>query len=401
MTLSEENQSTKPWIAYVTGANFPDGGAGARRILGNAQSIYDTGRDVVIISGQKETDIKTVPPFFLKVISTGERNAEHLPQFLKRILYFVMGRSTFAWLNKQNTKPECVIIYSSNTPYILWMMYYCKKNNIPLVFDVVEWPIQEGLIKNLISPYQWNIELYMRLLLPKLSGLIVISKYLENYYTKKNVNLIRIPPTLDVLKINPNHPETQKKCMKISYTGTPGTKDSLNEVFEAISDLVSRGYDVILNLAGISDYDLLNYSFFKKNKISKIPSYILNHGVTTQYHALELIKSSDFSILFRKTNRVSSAGFSTKMVESLSVGTPLIANITGDMGAYLIDKINAIISPTLKVEDITTAIQRALEATENNNEYQSMRLNSRKLAEEQFDYRSHVVSFKNFLSNLQ
>lgn len=391
--MNNTDQPNKPWVAYVGPFRFPDGGAAARRVLGNALSIYEAGYDVKIISGQKKEEIKTELPEFLEIISTEERIAEKLPQFLKRIVYFTMGWKTYNWFKSQKNKPSHIILYSGYTPYILWMKYYCKSNKIPLFFDVVEWYDQNSVIKNILSPYQWNIEFSMRFLLPKLSGLIVISEYLQKIYEKKSMQIIKIPPTLDTRKIIPTYTKVSKKPLTIAYTGTPGSKDLLNELFEAIHYINKNEIFVTLYLAGITESELIAYDFFRKTKRTELPSYIKAHGKINHDSAIKLVGTSDFSILFREKNKVSSAGFPTKLVESLSVGTPLIANITGDIGTYLLDGINSFVCQSPSKENITNAIERALSLQAH--EYEKMRFNARKTAIESFDYRHYTIHFKN------
>lgn len=386
--------NSKPWVAYVGPFRFPDGGAASRRILGNALSIYESGYDVKIISGQKKNEIKMDFPDFLDVFSVEERTAENLPQFLKRAVYFFMGRKTYNWFNSQNTKPNYIILYSGYTPYILWMMYYSKKHKIPLFFDAVEWYQQSTLLKNLLSPYQWNIEIAMRFLLPKLDGLIVISDYLLQIYRRKIKKIVKIPPTLNIKKISPRYTPKKTSILTIAYTGTPGIKDSLNEIFEAISYINSEKQFVMLNLAGMTDSELFNYNFFKNNE-KKIPRYIKIYGKLLHSDAVDLVRNSDFSILVRKKNKVSSAGFSTKMVESLSVGTPLIANITGDMGSYLSDGINSILCSGTDRENIISALKRAIHLSLH--DHKNMRCYARKTAESAFDYQQYIEKFKNEL----
>nr|QTX09198.1 glycosyltransferase [Thiothrix fructosivorans] len=393
--MNNTDQPNKPWVAYVGPFRFPDGGAAARRILGNALSIYEAGYDVKIISGQTKEEIKTEIPDFLEVISTEERTAEKLPQFLKRIIYLTMGRKTYNWFKSQNNKPNYIILYSGYTPYILWMKYYCKKNKIPLFFDAVEWYDQNSVIKNILSPYQWNIEFSMRFLLPKLNGLIVISEYLQKIYEKKSIKTIKIPPTIDTKTIIPTYTKVSKKPLTIAYTGTPGSKDLLNELLEAICYINENDIFVTLCLAGITEPELIAYDFFKKTKRTDSPSYIKAYGKINHDAAIKLVGSSDFSILFREKNKVSSAGFPTKLVESLSVGTPLIANITGDIGIYLLDGINSFVCQSPSKENITNAIERALSLQAH--EYENMRFNARKTAIENFDYRHYTLSFKNEL----
>ena len=389
--MNNTDQPNKPWVAYVGPFRFPDGGAAARRVLGNALSIYEAGYDVKIISGQKKEEIKTEIPDFLEVISTEERTAEKLPQFLKRIIYFTMGRKTYNWFKSQNDKPSYIILYSGYTPYILWMKYYCKKNKIPLFFDAVEWYEQDNKIKNLLSPYQLNIELSMRFLLPKLNGLIVISHYLEDYYSKYFINSIRVPPTLKVDSIEPSFDEKTNNSLTLAYTGTPAKKDCLGEVFQALDLAKSHGYDINLHLAGIDQTDVLNYDFFKKRKVKTIPSYISCHGKISHQNAINLVKSCNFSILFRVESRMSSAGFSTKMVESLAVGTPLLANITGDMGNYLTDEENCFLCNSPNTNDIFSIIEKAYFL--NSTLHGSFRKAARMTAEKNFNSQKYTKLF--------
>ena len=46
---------------------------------------------------------------------------------------------------------------------------------------------------------------------------------------------------------------------------------------------------------------------------------------------------ADFMVLLREQTRKSNAGFPTKFSESFISGTPVIANLTSDIGDYLID----------------------------------------------------------------
>jgi glycosyltransferase involved in cell wall biosynthesis len=391
-------KSEQPWVVYVGPFNFPNGGAAAQRILGNALSLHEAGYKVSIISGYDKPNIKYELPEFLEVIYTEERKHENLPSFLKRLLYISMGKKTYQWLDSQEKKPDYVILYSGYTPYILWLRSFCKKHQKPFIFDAVEWYEQDSLLKNIFSPYQINIEIAMRLLLPQLNGLIVISGYLENYYKKYNIKKTKIPPTLDIEKIKSGIEKKQKDCLKICYTGTPAKKDCLNEVFEAIEKAITIGLNIQLNLAGVSETDLLSYQFFKKRKIKNVPDYIICHGKIPHQAALKLVRSSDFSILFRFKTRMSNAGFSTKLVESLAVGTPLLANITSDMGDILFNEYNSLICSSVNSEEILLIIRKAYSLTEQ--EHLNMRINARITAEKNFDFRHYSKKINQFLNSV-
>ncbi len=395
---NDTNKSEQPWVVYIGPFNFPNGGAAAQRILGNALSLHEAGYKVSIISGHNKQSIKHELPNFLEVIYTEERKYENLPSFLKRFIYISMGRKTYQWLESQEKKPDYVILYSGYTPYILWLSFFCKKHRKPLVFDAVEWYEQDGYLKNTFSPYQINIEIAMRFLLPQLDGLIVISGYLENYYKIYNIKITKIPPILDIEKIKPSIEKKQKDCLKICYTGTPAKKDCLNEVFEALEKATTIGLNIKLNLAGVSETDVLSYQIFKKRNIKNVPDYIICHGKIPHQEALNLVKSSDFSILFRLNTRMSNAGFSTKLVESLAAGTPLLANITGDMGDILCNEYNSLICSSVNSEEIFLIMRKAYFLVEQ--EHLNMRINARMTAEQNFDFRHYSKKINQFLNSI-
>ena len=61
------------------------------------------------------------------------------------------------------------------------------------------------------------------------------------------------------------------------------------------------------------------------------------HGKVSNLEARNKISKADFSILFRNVNKMTSAGFPTKVSESISCGTPVITNSTSDLEHYIIN----------------------------------------------------------------
>jgi hypothetical protein len=44
-----------------------------------------------------------------------------------------------AWLEAMKEKPDYIIVYGGFYRYANKILKYCKKNNIKIIFDVVEW----------------------------------------------------------------------------------------------------------------------------------------------------------------------------------------------------------------------------------------------------------------------
>ena len=375
-------------IVYVGPYSFPNGGAAARRILGVCLAIRDAGFDVVVATGQMESEYNHKEFKGIPVISLNERKHEKLPKLLKHFMYLKLGSETVSWLDSLQDKPKAVVLYSGYSPYLIRVGNWCKKNNVRFVFDAVEWYEAPSIISSFVSPYYLNISLAMYFLLPRLGNLICISSFLEKYYTERGCQVIKIPPVLDSNEVQPQS-VLGNPVIKISYTGNPGKKDLLEYVIRAVSEINSEGHLVELHLAG--DCDAV---------IDKCSGYDLScvryHGFLSHEDTLSLVRASDYTVLFRPYQRSSEAGFSTKFVESISLGTPVLGNITSDLAEHLLDGITGFISPSLDCEDIKNTLLKAVVL--DSDIRKKMRENCVVHAKDNFDYRNHVDAVRLFFS---
>lgn len=394
------SRNNNPTIAYVGPFSFPEGGAAARRILGNTLSLRMAGYTVLIGSGQMPTlGISNTKQYQgLEVHSLGERTAEHYPTLIKHSLYFGIGRKTRKWLDTLRPRLKAVILYSGYTPYFMQLLPWCEKNSVPLIFDAVEWYDPPSILGGVVSPYHWNIELAMRHYCVRTKNVIAISSYLEEYYNRRGCNTIKIPPTLDTEEIEPYLETRSKPYITIGYAGFPGRKDLFDNYLEAILRFDPKGRHIRLQVAGITCEQLMTYPAIIKRKYSTIPVCIETLGMATHRDALDLIRQADFSVLLRSHQRYAQAGFPTKIVESMAVGTPVISNITSDLGDHLHDGIEGIICADHQPDSLMAALEKVLGLSVK--QRQDMRLASRNQAEKSFDYRMHVGNIENYFAGL-
>lgn len=381
----------KEKIIYVGPYSFPNGGAAARRILGNCLSLRGAGYDVTITSGQMQNDCDVLEYEGFPVVSLNERCYEHYPALVKHLLYLGMGKKTVEWLDSLVDKPRAVILYSGYSPYLIHLLKWCKKNNVKLIFDAVEWYEPPSLMAKLFSPYHLNIALAMNYLSPKAKNIIAISNYLEKYYLSKGCHTLNVPPTLDLQKLTPRLNGTDTNALKLVYTGVPGKKDLLDVVIQAVVQLKQEGVLVELHLAGDCSFLVNKYSDF-------VDDCIFDHGFLSHSAALDLVSGADFSVLFRPDQRSSHAGFSTKFVESLSLGTPVIGNLTSDLSEHLIDGKTGMVCASADVNAVKEKIKEA--ASLSQDQLIQMRTTSREHAEKHFDYRVYTNKFSFFIQKL-
>ena len=373
---------SRPFVVYVGPFAFPEGGAAARRILGNAQSLVAAGYQVLVLSGQQAPDDEVHSlgdGIFLA--STSERDAEHLPNLLRLTRYGTMGGKSRDWLDRLGAKPAAVILYSGYTPYILQLRGWCRRAGVPLIFDAVEWYTAASPLGFATSPYLWQTEIAMRVLIPRLDGVIAISRWLEDHYTRAGLPVVRVPPTLDV-QATPAGQGGDGERLALVYAGTPGRKDLLGAVLRAVASIDPAGERLKLDIYGPSPDDLGAYG------LAVIPSSVTAHGPVAQATAMAGVARADFSILLRRPDKVATAGFPTKFVESLAVGTPVIATLTSDLADHLVDGTNGLICADASPGTVARVLERALSLSRR--EKAAMRRAARHTAETGFDYRRHT-----------
>lgn len=361
-------------IYYIGPFEFPIGGAAARRILGNINTLQSFS-NVTVIDGKSINCSDTVGG--VKVVSVSERPKKTDNLFVKVKKYFSIGRKTIDYIDSRECKPDIIVLYSGYSPYLLKLIPYCKKNNIKLVFDCVEWYQPKNSYEYFFKPYYWNIEIAMRYLIPKCDGVICISKYLENYYSQRGLKVINVPPTLSISSLPKKGTPELTRRIKLVYCGNPGHKDSLDTILNIVSRF--KGF-FELDIAGVQGNNTENIKY---------------HGQLSHENSIDLVSKSHFSILFRPDNKIAKAGFSTKVVESMSCGTPVITNNTGDLSYYIGDDVNGYIFEGFSGLELYSKLKNlSVELTQK--KYDSLVLGAISTSKEYFDSKVYSKKMKSF-----
>lgn len=382
----------RPWIAYVGPVGFPEGGAAARRILGNAKALVVAGYEVVIVSGQPpgpEGEMFDVAPG-IRCVSVNERDAEHLPKVLRYARYSVMGARSRRWLDAQTDLPTAVILYSGYSPYLLQFKGWARRRGVALLFDAVEWYAAPSLPGLMVSPYLWNTEFAMRVLIPQLDGVVAISRALESYYRARGLPVGRVPPLFDPAEINRSTLEpVGNGPLRLVYSGSPGQKDLIDTVIEAVIQRDAGAGRLRLDIAGLSEVELRSRPPLRQRG-GVIPDCLVAHGWVSHDRSMELVGQADFTVFLRHANRVSTNGFPTKFVESLALGTPVITNITSDLAEHLRDGDTGLICPDATLAGLEVTLDRALALDAAAR--RALREAARAEAERAFSYSAHVAT---------
>lgn len=392
---------TSNWIAYVGPFPFPWGQAGSRRMAGIARSLAQAGYSVVVAGGNdlpaaEQNLNEGEPKGTIRYVGVGESPTAGMSSFKKFWRVFVeWGGKTVQWLDHQPSKPSHVVVYGGSAQYMLRLLPWCKRHGIPLIVDVVEWYDPRQMKGGRFGPFYLNAQFALRYLYPRCDGVIAISSLLENHYRMLGCKVVRIPPSLDV-QANGNlfHLKDPAAPLVLLYAGTPGRKDLLLHVIEAVEALDATGTRLRLKVLGPT-LEQLKASYGRSEFAPSIE--ILGH--VNQVEIARHIRLADLTVLLREPARFANAGFPTKLVESLANGTPVIVNLTSDIGMYIRDGAEGLVCHDCSVRALTLAIERALKLS--SLQLQAMRHSAIEQAQRSFDFRAHSGELHSFFKSTE
>ena len=391
---------SKGTILYVGGFEMPDKNAAAHRVLSNGKIFRELGYNVVFVDVDKSLDYDSD-------ISTTHKTVQGFDcwsiPYPNTPIEWVSYLSSINFINiiaERFNDIKVVIAYNYPALALNNLKKYSVKNNIKIIADCTEWYSTEGsnivfkVIKGLDSFFR------MRVLQKHLDGLIVISKYLENYYRKCN-NVVRIPPLVDIhedkWRLNTdkhNQGNEKNNILHLVYSGSPGmNKDKINYIIDALYELKEfENYQI--NIVGINkmqfNKDYPNYL----DKIKALEKRINFIGRVSHEESLRNLKNANYSIFIRDKTRLTTAGFPTKFVESVTCATPIITNDSSDINEYFVDSSFGFLIGDSSIEQLVEVLRRVFEQGVNPTNSHS------KLNEETFHYRRYQELIGNFMTNI-
>ncbi len=333
---------------------FPNGCAGAVRHEKFSQMLLSLGHDVKVVGIGKSNNFQTDVYKGINYVSL-RYGSTKLNDKIKTALKF--------WTNLkkiiQEYKPECIIMDDLRPIITIKLKKYSRKYNFMLIHDSVEWYSKEQFKFGFFSPSLINKNIVNRFLIDKSCRVIAISKYLEKYYVSKGIKCVNIP--IVVSKDDFVYEKNFQDTINITYAGQIGKKDNITVVLQAMNLLTDdEKKKVEFNILGCSIEAMLKNGF-SSEMIKNLGVSLKVYGRVSREQVFEVLKRSDFTVLVRAENqRYSKAGFPTKVVESLSHSTPVIANITSDLDRYLLDGYNSLIIDNCTPEDIVSVLRKAI-----------------------------------------
>lgn len=322
----------KKCILYVGNFDRPDKSAAGKRVFGNAKILESLEYEVFLIGKEKKYEDRVKYSNNINFYSFPRYKIFEYKKYVSWINQFI---------NKKGIKPVAIIRYGSPSIALFdfSLQKWCRLNNIKIIADVVDWLSPDGgnIVFNLIKSIDTFFE---KVVFNKMcDGIIVISSYLLRYYKNYKEKIIVLPPLIE--KTNENNSENE--YLKLIYAGNPfrkgvqvkntsKIKDRLDLCVLSINEL-SKTYKIKFDIFGLTKEEYL--LAFPNQILEANNECITFHGMKPMKKVQNQIQKSDFSILLRECSRTTMAGFPTKIVESISCGTPVITTDTSDLNKYI------------------------------------------------------------------
>lgn len=396
-------------VIYTGAFRFPDKDAASQRVLGIAKALKTYEFNTIFCGWEnspRNEDLQNNGVYKFagfEYYSQSELDFETNNIFQKLFHFLFRGNKTIQWIKNYLKSHEVnyIVVYNSYSYFIYKLFKLSKKYKFKLVCDSTEWYEGSHLPGGTYGIANFDNNFRIRVLYPIIKNIIVVSSYLQTYLRKKNCNTIVVPPLIDPndskwnsIAIRTNISSGNIK--RIIYAGDPGKKDLFESVFCALELINKNSIQFELIVLGIDRNTFKDTFFFKSDNI---PPYIYCIGRVPQEEVPKYYQKSDFSILLRKDNRCSNAGFPTKLVESLTSGVPVITNKTSDIARYIIDKENGFLLNDISVTTLLNCFQLILSLTPDDSNRMSE--NARRSSFDNFDFQLYSNPLKNYFQNVR
>ena len=184
--------------------------------------------------------------------------------------------------------------------------------------------------------------------------------------------------------------------VRLIYAGNPAKKDLLEVIFQSVLKSIEDGLKIQFIIVGVSKDQISHYSNFQK--ILSLPENFIICGKVPQEKVPAYYHSADLSVILRKLNRKNSAGFPTKLVESMMAGCPVITNNTSDISDYIKDGYNGYLISNASAKELQKLLIHVSKLS--HKELDQMKTRAKETAKEKFDYSNHIEKMAAFITKI-
>ena len=399
-------------ILYVGNFFYPDGNAAGKRVYGNVKLIEKCGYVPIIFCFKKNQATYLEKSIVDGVVTYTIPYSDGIKRLNNRKPYNAFKSIYQEYCSQYEIC--AVIMYTTMGTFDLNRMIisYCRKQKAKAVYDYCDYfdVIQKD------NPFKYyiksrDLKVLKQSVLEQCDGIIAISSFLRDFVHRECPKII-IPP-LSVTRCENKEIIRNSDIITISYASYVSDKnrpvaewkdriDLMVDIFHEIK-INYHHEDFLLKFIGFTEADLIDMLPFElkeeyRKKINELGDKIVFLGQCENKTAQNEIQNSDYTILLRDSKTSTNAGFPTKISESLSLGVPVITNLTSDIGDYVINNVNGIVVPgPASMEETIRIIDRTIK--EGNKKSQKLR--DETINQSPFFYMDYIERMGSFLDEIR
>lgn len=364
----------KKYIKVVTYDNFPFGGAPANfvRYFSLSLSLVDNNDVEVIlptgnygnksnINKQRVDEIESLKYRHLAFIKHPENL---IGKFLDVTLGSILPLFYFI-KQKLDKKVDTIIIYNTRFTITLLFLFIKWLTATKLIIILPEY-YEKPKSKYFLQKLNWlNFYFGIEYLVKKADKFVVLSTFMSNFLIKKNIkkeNIFLLPNIIDPEIFNlKDVPPFKENKITIGYSGTPTSKDGINDLLESFALLTKKFSNI--HLLVIGDYP--NGGSLIPNLTAKCISMgIIDNvtftGMVSFTEVPILLNSCQILALTRPAGVFAEAGFPTKLGEYFACRKPVLVTAVGDIKNYFQNGVHAIIVDPGNINSIVKGFDNLL-----------------------------------------
>lgn len=256
-----------------------------------------------------------------------------------------------------------LVVGQSAVPWVLNQVGRAARRRSARLIDLLDWR-DLHLVRRMGRDQLAAMRYSMELALPRMQSLMVISRYMEDYYSARGVRTLRVPPLFDPAMGSLAEPVTlDSSSMHITIAGTAHWLDRhyVRNTLNAAAALNAAGRPVTVHIIGHPPALIRTLDNLAEGALDAA----VCHGWVCYSRLLGLVRASDFTVHQRPMGpRWSAAQFPSKVVESWILGTPVITNLTSDLELYAQDGRNVVLLDSASAPAMESGLTRAWESRE-------------------------------------
>lgn len=377
-------------VLFCNLLKYPSGDAGSIRVEKLAKMIELLGDSTRVAGYGKATNREKLIHNGICYTSLRYGCDRLFDKILSRTMYWVRLKRMLT-----SFEPQAVVMDDLGLVNTILLKNYCKRNGVLLIHDSVEWYSPEQFRFGKWSFGYIKKDILNRYLIDRSCKVIAISRYLEDYFVSKGIDTVRIP-----IVISEDDLVREKRCSSektvFTYAGQPGKKDYLSVMLEAFARLrEDERAKAVFHIVGCNKEQMIAAGI-RSELLDELEDILVIHGRISHAEVLELLKTTDFTLLIRDANqRYAKAGFPSKVVESLANATPVLCNYSSDLAMYLKDGENAIIARDHSPDAVAEALRKAIGLTQG--EKETLSRQALECAQECFDMTLYLGEMERIL----